>query len=146
VTGMSGEIEKRSGYDPAAARAERRRERPSYGGFTAPRKPGELDPEWVMCGVDVPAGKRLYASKDLKGSAFQLAMDQYGNGEGWHLTTTMCRMLVIARPTYGECMAELMRIWANWENEGRKLPSGQGGTGDGTPLKVTAGRTESRTV
>jgi hypothetical protein len=89
-----------------------------------PRKAGELDPEWVMCGVDVPAGKRLYASKDLKGSAFAVAMDQYGNGDGWHLTTTMCHMLVITKPTYGECLAELMRIWRNWENEGRELPTG----------------------
>jgi hypothetical protein len=88
------------------------------------RKAGELDPEWVMVGVDVPAGKRLYASKDLKGSAFQLAMDQYGNGDGWHLTTTMCRMLVITKATYAECMAELMTIWQNWENEGRELAAG----------------------
>lgn len=94
-------------------------------GYPSAREPGELDPEWVMAGVDVPAGKRLYASKDLKGSAFQLAMDQYGNGDGWHLTTTMCHMLVITRPTYGECMAELMRIWQNWEAEGRELPAGR---------------------
>lgn len=92
--------------------------------YPPPRKAGELDPEWVMCGVDVPAGKRLYASKDLKGSAFQVAMDAYGNGDGWHLTTTMCRMLVITKPTYAECMAEMMRIWANWDNEGRELPAG----------------------
>jgi hypothetical protein len=91
----------------------------------AARKAGELDPEWVMCGVDVPAGKRLYASKDLKGSAFALAMDQHGNGDGWHLTSTMCHMLVITKPTYAECMAELMRIWANWDGEGRALPPGQ---------------------
>jgi hypothetical protein len=80
-----------------------------------------------MCGVDVPAGKRLYASKDLKGSAFQLAIDQHGNGDGWHLTTTMCHMLVITKPTYAECLAELMRIWQNWENEGRELPAGPAG-------------------
>jgi hypothetical protein len=35
-------------------------------------------------------------------------------------------MLVITKPTYGECMAELMRIWQNWENEGRALPAGSG--------------------
>ena len=93
----------------------------------SPRKAGELDPEWTMVGVDVPAGKRLYASKDLKGSAFQLAIDRHGNGDGWHLTTTMQHMLVITKPTYAECLAELMRIWANWENEGRELPAGHSG-------------------
>ena len=91
-----------------------------------PRKAGELDPEWVMVGVDVPAGKRLYASKDLKGSAFELAVDEHFNGDGWHLTSTMQKMLVITKSTYGECLAELMRIWANWENEGRELPAGHG--------------------
>ena len=82
-----------------------------------------------MVGVDVPAGKRLYASKDLKGSAFEAAMDAYGNGDGWHLTTTMQHMLVITRPTYGECLAELMRIWAELgqRGPGNCLPARPGG-------------------
>lgn len=92
------------------------------------RQAGALSPEWVMAGVDVPAGKRLYASRDLKGSAFQLAVDQYGNGEGWDLTTTMQKMLVITKPTYAECLAELMTIWQNWDNEGNELPTAR--TGD----------------
>ena len=81
-----------------------------------------------MVGVDVPAGKRLYASKDLKGSAF-------AGGDGRALATVTAgtspppcsHMLVITRPTYGECLAELQRIWQNWENEGRELPAGQTG-------------------
>jgi len=138
---MSGEIERRGGGEYAAeppfpfpaeavgggsdlARYGYVRD---YGsGYSTARKAGELDPEWVMAGVDVPAGKRLYASKDLKGSAFHVAMDQYGNGDGWHLTSTMCHMLVITKPTYGECLAELMTIWANWDAEGRDLPAGGG--------------------
>ena len=112
---------------------DRRRRQDDGPSYPSPRKAGELDPEWVMCGVDVPAGKRLYASKDLKGSAFQLAMDQHGNGDGWHLTTTMCHMLVITKPLYGECLAELMRIWQNWENEGRELPAGRTGNGKALP-------------
>ena len=141
---MSGEIERRGGpLHPAWRQTEHgiepiperfRQERDGTGNdrsYPPPRKVGELDPEWVMAGVDVPAGKRLYASKDLKGSAFAVAMDQFGNGDGWHLTTTMCHMLVITKPTYGECMAELMRIWANWENEGRELPAGHGPGGGG---------------
>ena len=123
------EMERRGGTD-GIVKARRARRRPDDDcAYPSPRKAGELDPEWVMCGVDVPAGKRLYASKDLKGSAFQLAIDQHGNGDGWHLTTTMCHMLVITKPTYGECLAELQRIWANWDAEGRALPAGSGGGG-----------------
>lgn len=114
---MSGEI-------------ERRGSRPRDQGF-AGRNAGGLDPEWVMVGVDVPAGKRLYASRDLKGSAFAVAVDESWDADGWHLTTTMRRMLVITRPTYAECLAELMRIWRNWDNEGRELPAA---AGHGKPL------------
>jgi hypothetical protein len=100
------------------------------GEIDASRKAGELDPEWVMVGVDVPAGKRLYASRDLKGSAFAVAMDERNlSADGWHLTTTMQRMLIITRATYGECLAELMRIWQNWDNEGRELPAARAGSG-----------------
>ena len=120
---MSGKIERPG---PARTIVQREHRRDGHG-YPLARKAGELDPEWVMVGVDVPAGKRLYASKDLKGSAFAVAMDQYGNGDGWHLTTTMCHMLVITKPTYGECLAELIRIWRNWENEGRELPAGHTG-------------------
>jgi hypothetical protein len=109
--------------------AKRARQRDDGSGYPPSRKAGELDPEWAMVGVDVPAGKRLYASKDLKGSAFAVAVDAHLNGEGWHLTTVMQNMLVITKPTYGECLAELMRIWRNWENEGRELPAGRGGGG-----------------
>jgi len=134
---MSGEIERHGGpLPPAWRQAEygiepiperfQREHRRDGSGYSTARKAGELDPEWVMAGVDVPAGKRLYASKDLKGSAFHVAMDQYGNGDGWHLTSTMCHMLVITKPTYGECLAELMTIWANWDAEGRDLPAGGG--------------------
>jgi hypothetical protein len=123
-----GEIERHGEYAPerafhAGAGGDQSRYY-SYG-HSAARKAGDLDPEWVMVGVDVPAGKRLYASRDLKGSAFEVAVDAHLNGEGWHLTTVMQRMLVITKPTYAECLAELMRIWQNWENDGRELPAGQ---------------------
>jgi hypothetical protein len=117
---MSGEIERRGGP---------RRQRPDDPGYSAARKAGELDPEWVMAGVDVPAGKRLYASRDLKGAAFAVAVDENWNGDGWHLTTTMQRMLVITKPTYAECLAELMMIWQNWDAEGRELPAARAGDG-----------------
>jgi hypothetical protein len=82
------------------------------------RPAGELDPEFIMAGVDVPAGKRLYASKDLKGSKFQVAIDSHTHdADGWFLTSIMQRMLVVTRPTYGEAMAEVIRIWKNWQDE-----------------------------
>lgn len=123
----STDLERRGQYapeQPLGARRERANGR-GYGYTT--RRAGELDPEWVMVGVDVPAGKRLYASRDLKGSAFQVAVDAHMNGEGWNLTTIMQKMLVITKPTYAECLAELMRIWQNWENEGRELPAATAG-------------------
>jgi hypothetical protein len=43
------------------------------------------------------------------------------NGDGWDLTTRMQRMLVITKPTYAECLAELMTIWRNWETVNRAL-------------------------
>jgi len=133
---MSGEIERRGGYAP-----ERPFPAESTGGgrprdraYPAYRKPGELDPEWVMVGVDIPAGKRLYASRDLKGSAFAVAAAEHSySADGWHLTTTMQRMLVITRPTYSECLAELMTIWRNWEAEGRELPAASVGDGKALP-------------
>jgi hypothetical protein len=91
------------------------------------RRAGELSPEWVWVGVDVPGGKRLYASRQLKGSAFELAVDAHLNGEGWSLTTVMQNMLIITRPSYPECLAEMGRIWQNWDNAGRELPA----AGDG---------------
>jgi hypothetical protein len=91
------------------------------------RRAGELSPEWVWVGVDVPGGKRLYASRQLKGSAFELAVDAHLNGEGWALTTVMQNMLIITKPTYPECLAEMGRIWANWDNAGRDLPAAGNG-------------------
>ena len=131
---MSGEIELRGEYAAEPPLAAGREQPRGHGyGYSASRQAGGLDPEWVMAGVDVPAGKRLYASRDLKGSAFQAAVDEYGNGDGWHLTTTMQRMLVITKPTYAECLAELMRIWQNWQNEGRELPAAPAGNGKALP-------------
>jgi len=135
---MSGEIERRGGYAPErpfpAESAGGGRPRDHGYGYSAPRQAGELDPEWVMVGVDVPAGKRLYASRELKGSAFAVAAQEHSyTADGWHLTTTMRRMLVITKPTYAECLAELMRIWQNWENEGRELPAAPARNGKALP-------------
>ena len=116
---MGSEIERHRAGNPARA-ADGTRQGSDRNRATG-TAPGELNPEWVMIGVDVPAGKRLYASQHLKGSVFQLAVDEHLNGVGWHLGTVMEKMLVITKPTYTQCLAELMTIWRNWENEGRQL-------------------------
>lgn len=90
---MSGEIERHgdrapdTALPPQASDGDGRTGRFNTG-FHATRKAGELDPEWVMAGVDVPAGKRLYASRDLKGSAFAVAAAEHsytadGPSPGW---------------------------------------------------------------
>jgi hypothetical protein len=109
------------------ARRGRHRHAGDGSGYPAPRKAGELDPEWVMVGVDVPAGKRLYASRELKASAFQVAVDAHLNAEGWNLATVMQNMLVITKPTYAECLNELMAIWRNWDNAERELSESRNG-------------------
>jgi hypothetical protein len=126
---VSSEVERSGGYDPAVPRTGSRHQNyDGTGAHSTARKAGELDPEWIMVGVDVPAGKRLYASKNLKGSQFQVAMAEHSpSADGWYLTSTLQHMLIITKPTYGECMAEALRIWQNWENEGRELPAGPAG-------------------
>lgn len=77
--------------------------------------------EWLMAGMDrSPAGKRLYASRDLSETDFRLAVDQHQNGQGWRVSSVLSHMLIIDRPTYGECLAEMARIWANWDAGGRR--------------------------
>lgn len=72
--------------------------------------------EWMMVGRDVPAGKRLYASRNLTGTDFRLAVDQHMDGQGWLVSSVLANMLIIDRPTYGECLAAMARIWANWDS------------------------------
>jgi hypothetical protein len=76
---------------------------------------GGVKPEFCLVGVDRGAagGKRLYASRDLGGTSFGMtAMDD--PPPRWRLATAMERMLTIDKPAYGECLAHLMTVWANW--------------------------------
>lgn len=92
----------------------RRRQQPSRGTGRKAVRPGDV--EWAMIGMDVDAGKRLYASRDLKGAAFGVAVNEHTyDADGWHFTGTLQKMLIITKPTYGECLAELMQIWENWD-------------------------------
>lgn len=86
---------------------------------------GGARPEFVLAGVDRgrAGGKRLYASKDLGGTAFGMTeMDD--PPPRWKLSTAMERMLTIDKPTYGEALAHLMRIWSNWDRAGRPALEG----------------------
>lgn len=86
---------------------------------------GGAKPEFVLAGVDRgrAGGKRLYASKDLGGTAFGMT-EMSDPPPRWKLSTAMERMLTIDKPTYGEALAHLMRIWSNWDRAGRPALEG----------------------
>jgi hypothetical protein len=98
-------------------------------------RPGHLDaPDFVIIGAKVDAGVRIYASRDLKDAEF--GIDEIQHQPEHVVTSVLRRMLVITRPTYPECMAELQRLWASQDaakakerqvTQGRKaLPRGAG--------------------
>lgn len=76
---------------------------------------GELpDPEWVMVGAKVDAGVRLFASKTLPRAAFEIEQGgRLAAAQGWHLDAILENMIIITKPTWGECMSELLRIWGD---------------------------------
>jgi hypothetical protein len=75
---------------------------------------GQMTPEFVLVGVPRGRlGKRLMASKDLAGTA--LGMATVPEGVRWKIGAVMGNMLVIDKPTYGEGLARLAEIWANWQ-------------------------------
>lgn len=89
--------------------------------------PGELPaPEWVMCGVPLPDGrKRLYASKSLGKASITHKPDTGQGPASWSLgVRDMVNLVIIDRPTYGECLAHLMMMWEN-ELAERALPAGR---------------------
>lgn len=90
------------------------------------RDPGSIRPEWVMVGIEIDGGrKRVYASRDVGDkAAFRIDDTRIGPAV-WKLSTDMPQMLVISRDTYGECLDELMGIWANWARNARPAISGK---------------------
>lgn len=79
-------------------------------------------PDWIMVGVPVDRGVRLYASKELPRAEFEVAMDRW-QATGFKLTAELRGMLVIDGATYGECILRLEEIWRNAEI--RKLTDGR---------------------
>lgn len=75
-------------------------------------------PEFVLVGIPrgPGMGKRLMASRDLTVTAF--AMTEYSDPPPrWKLGAILERLLVIDKPTYGEALAHMATIWANWDKD-----------------------------
>jgi hypothetical protein len=71
-------------------------------------------PDFVMFAAKVPAGVRLWATRQVPaGVEFGLSTPDGGTSHYWHIEADLEHLLVITRPTYQECMAELFRIWAS---------------------------------
>lgn len=100
-----------SGVPGALAEQERRHHR--YRQQFAQRQPaGTLpDPQAVMIFCQVDQGWRLYASRDIPQARFWQTQDP-AKPVDWEATAVMRDMLVITKPTQGECLAELIRLWA----------------------------------
>jgi len=71
-------------------------------------------PDFIMFAAKVPAGVRLYATRQVPaGVEFGLSTPDQGASHFWHIEADLEHLLVITKPTYQECMAELFRIWAS---------------------------------
>jgi hypothetical protein len=114
----------RDNRDLADGNAELRRQ---LANTTAPRgsgraligyeQSGGAKPEFVIVGIDRGAagGKRIYASRDLGAPSFGAEEGRFDSA--MKLITFMARMLVIDKPTYGEALARMAEIWANWDRD-----------------------------
>jgi uncharacterized coiled-coil protein SlyX len=84
-------------------------------------------PEFVLAGTDrgPGRGKRIQVSRDIEVTAF--AMTEMGDGEPrFKIGAIMARLLVIDKPTYGECLQYLATIWANQDRDAQASLSGRG--------------------
>jgi hypothetical protein len=82
-------------------------------------------PEFVLVGIPRPSmqGKRLYASRNIEVTAF--AMTEMGTDPHWKIGAVLRQLLVIDKPSYGQCLARMAEIWANWDREERGPSAGQ---------------------
>ena len=77
---------------------------------------GELpDPQAVLVFAKVDAGWRLYASREVPTAAFDVrsAEEHTMTDPRWAIDAEMKNMLVITKPSQGECLAELIQLWKN---------------------------------
>lgn len=79
-------------------------------------KTGQLpDPQAVLIFARVDAGWRLYASREIPEASFDVRSpsDTHMTDPVWGMDALMRNMLVVTKATQGECLQEVMRIWAN---------------------------------
>jgi hypothetical protein len=80
-------------------------------------RPGQLaEPEWIMIGASVDAGKRIYASRDLPDAFFGITEVNWSPEN--KITAVLKMMLVVTEPSYPECLARIQEIWSNWDANG----------------------------
>jgi hypothetical protein len=79
-----------------------------------------IKPEFVLAGFTRgAAGVRLIASRNLDGT--DLTMTGMSDPPPrWALHAKLGNALIIDKPDYGSAIAEMARIWRNWEAEDRK--------------------------
>jgi hypothetical protein len=79
-------------------------------------------PEFIFIGIPRPDGsKRLWASKDLAGTAFSMHSDGLKQPK-WKIGAVMAQSLTVDGPDYGTCIERVLKIWANWISNARGLP------------------------
>lgn len=78
-------------------------------------------PKFLMVGMEVPAGVRLYASRHMP-SGLKFGQVEAGFETHWHVEGALSNMLIITKPTWNEALAELFRIWSNQDANERGLP------------------------
>jgi hypothetical protein len=84
-------------------------------------------PEFIMAGIPrgPGIGKRIQVSRDIEVTAF--AMTEMGDGEPrFKIGAILGRLLVVDKPTYGECLQHLATIWANQDRDAGHPASLQG--------------------
>lgn len=83
--------------------------------------PSTATPEFIFIGIPRPDGsKRLWASKDLAGTAFTMTDDMAG-GAKWKIGAIMANSLTTDGDSYGECIEKVLTIWANWLSTAQRL-------------------------
>lgn len=87
----------------------------------AVRRPSTGKPVFCMVGIDADRGMcRLYASRDLKDLNWGMR-DRPDYTTAWHVDASMQHVLVIDKPTWGECFAKAFEIWDNEDRNANEV-------------------------
>lgn len=95
-------------------------------------EPGQLvQPTGIMVIAEVDGGVRLYASREIPRAHFGMELVDFRTE--WKIGSVMKQMLIITRPTLGECLAELGRIWGNHDRDAAQRELAERGEVDDIP-------------